>query len=83
LNVSEFLTELAKVRTGLPDWIACKEGFELQNWKGNDYLLFEFSGQIAMKKRKHKSKIFRLDNRIKAIDYIAAYNQLKDIVGLP
>jgi len=82
-NVSEFLAELAKVRAGLPDWIASKEGYELRDWKGNDYLLVESGGKIIMKKRKHKSKTFRVDNSIKAQDFDAAYNQLKNKVGLP
>lgn len=82
-NVSEFLAELAKVRAGLPDWIASKEGYELSNWKGNDYLLIESSGQIILKKRRHKSKTFRIDNSIKSKDFCSAYNQLKGKVGLP
>ncbi|WP_436899529.1 protein kinase domain-containing protein [Acinetobacter gyllenbergii] len=82
-NVSEFLAELAKVRAGLPDWIANKEGYTLSDWKGNDYLLLESTGQIILKKRKHGSNIFRVDNSVKAKNYAIAYNQLKDKVGLP
>jgi serine/threonine protein kinase len=82
-NVSEFLAELAKVRSGLPDWISGEEGQELRNWKGNDYLLIESGGQVILKKRKHKSKVFRIDNSVKGKDFTIAYDQLKNKVGLP
>ena len=58
-------------------------GSTLSDWKGNDYLLLESAGQIILKKRKHGSKAFRVDNSIKAKNYATAYNQLKDKVGLP
>lgn len=82
-NVSEFLAELAKARADLPDWLTTKEGYELRNWKGNDYLLLESSGQVIMKKRKHKSKIFRADNKVSAEGFAAAYYQLTNLIGLP
>ena len=82
-NVSEFLAELTKVRAGLPNWIASKEGFELHDWKGNDYLLTESSEKVILKKRKHKMKTFRVDNSIQAEEFSIAYNQLKDKIKLP
>lgn len=82
-NVSEFLASLAKVRAGLPDWIAYKGHYELPNWKGNDYLILESSGKIILKKRKHGSKNYRVDNSIKANDIKSAFHQLKDKIGLP
>jgi serine/threonine protein kinase len=82
-NVSEFLSELAKVRAGLPDWISSKDGYQLRDWKGNDYLLLESGEQIILKKRKHKAKLFRVDNSVKAQDFDTAYIQLKRKVGLP
>lgn len=82
-NVSEFLSELAKARAGLPDWITTKDGFELRNWKGNDYILLEDKGQIILKKKNHKCKTYRIDNSIKATDYREAYSQFRKKVGLP
>jgi serine/threonine protein kinase len=82
-NVSEFLTQLAKARAGLPDWIANEDGFQLQNWKGNDYLLQDSGNQIILKKRNHKAKVFRVDNSVKAQNFDIAYTQLKTKIGLP
>lgn len=82
-NVSEFLSELAKARTDLPDWIPIEEGFELRNWKGNDYLLMEDKCLVIMKKKKHKGKTYRIDNSVKAAEYRTAYSQLKAKIGLP
>ncbi|QLE85349.1 protein kinase [Shewanella sp. Scap07] len=82
-NVSEFLAELAKVRAGLPDWIASQEGYQLRNWKGNDYLLVNIDGKITLKKRKHKSKLFRVDHSVKESDINSAFNKLKIKIGLP
>lgn len=82
-NVSEFLNELAKVKAGLPDWMASKKGYELRDWKGNDYMLIESGDQIILKKRKHKAKLFRVDNSVKAQDFDTAYGKLKVKLGLP
>lgn len=82
-NVSEFLTELARVRAGLPDWIISKEGYMLRDWKGNDYLLIESNLGVTLKKRKHNTVNFRMDNSIKAQDFSTAYNQLKNKIALP
>jgi serine/threonine protein kinase len=82
-NTSEFLSELAKIKTALPDWITSSEGYELKNWKGNDYLLIDNIGQVILKKRKHGSGSFRVDNAVKASNLVAAYEILQHKIGLP
>jgi serine/threonine protein kinase len=82
-NTSEFLSELAKIKIGLPDWITSGEGYELNNWNGNDYLLVENNGYVILKKRKHGSDLFRVDNSIKAKDIDVAYQRLQSKLGLP
>lgn len=82
-NVSEFLSELSKIRAGLPDWISDEQGYELRNWNGNDYLLVEEDNKVILKKRKHGVKNFRKDNSIKAKNFAEAYEFLKTHIGLP
>ena len=82
-NVSEFLSELAKVRPTLPDWIENGGSYELRNWNGNDYMLLENKGQIVMKKKKHRGVTYRNDRRVNGFDYSTAHKVLKKIVGLP
>jgi len=82
-NVSEFLSELAKIKADIPNWMSSKGNYELRNWKGNDYLLEENKGQVILKKRKHTAKTFRIDNSVKAASYAQAYDLLKKKFGLP
>lgn len=82
-NTSEFLSELAKIKTGLPDWMVSSKGYELMNWKGNDYLLIENNSQVILKKRKHGMGSFRVDNSVKAESFVQAYELLQLKIGLP
>lgn len=84
-NVSEFLSELSKIKAKLPDWIVSDEnrGYILNNWKGNDYLLIEQQKNILVKKRRHNGKTFRVDNSIKSINLKETYNIMKEKIGLP
>lgn len=82
-NVSEFLSELAKIKADIPDWMSSKDNYELRNWKGNDYLLEKNKGQVILKKKKHTAKTFRIDNSVKAANFVQAYDLLKKKLGLP
>ena len=82
-NVSEFLSELAKVKMDLPDWMTTEDGYILENWKGNDYLLVEENAKVVLKKKKNGSKSFRIDNSIKANNISQVYTDLKKKIGLP
>ncbi len=82
-NVSEFLSDLAKVKAGLPDWIIDNDSYELRNWKGNDYLLTENKGGVIMKKKRHGGKNYRVDNSVQAESFASAYNILKNNIELP
>ena len=63
--------------------MVCKDGYELEGWKGNDYLLLKNKGQVIMKKKKNKAKTFRVDNSIKVNSFPEAYELLKKNFGLP
>lgn len=82
-SVSDFLAELAKIKNGLPDWTKSSEGYELRNWKRNDYLLVGNNGQVVLKKKKHGSDSFRVDNSVKATSLAEAYEILQRNIGLP
>ncbi len=76
-NVSEFLQDLQRVKNGMPNWIVNNKGYELRNWKKNDYLLLESNNQIILKKKKHNKPMYRVDNSVKGNNFISAYNKLK------
>jgi serine/threonine protein kinase len=82
-NVSEFLAELAKVKAILPNWMKTTDGFLLEDWNGNDYLLFEENGNAVLKKRKHGREAFRSDNSVKGNSLSDAFGVLKKQIGLP
>ncbi len=82
-NASGFLSELAKIKAKLPDWITSRDGYELQNWGGNDYLLTEKKGRVLMKKKKHPAKNYRIDNSVSGDDFNRAFELLKEKIGLP
>lgn len=82
-NVSEFLLELARIRPTIPDWMDRNGEFFLENWNGNDYLLYEKDGKPVLKKKKRGSKAFRIDNSVTGSTLTEAYGQLKSNIGLP
>lgn len=82
-NTSEFLLDLANAKKQLPDWMDTPEGYQLENWNKNDYLLTVDKKKIILKKRKHGTENFRIDNSIKCDDYISAYQLLKNQIKLP
>jgi len=81
-NVSEFLQDLLRVKIGMPNWLFNKKGYELRNWKKNDYLLLESNGKIILKKKKHSNSIYRTDNSVKANDFKSAYETLKKKIAV-
>jgi serine/threonine protein kinase len=82
--VSDCEVRYQNVRADLPSWMVCENGYELRNWKSNDYLLLENKERVIMKKKKHKSNnAFRGDNSIKANSFPEAYELLKKDLGLP
>ncbi|KAB0550477.1 protein kinase family protein [Pseudomonas argentinensis] len=82
-NTSEFLLDLSRSKSTLPDWIRTENGYELENWNKNDYLLTEDNDKIILKKRKHGTKNYRTDNSICGDNYNSAYALLKEQIGLP
>jgi len=81
-SVSEFLQDLLRVKIGMPNWIYNSKGYELRNWKKNDYLLLENKGEIILKKKKHSTSLYRVDNRVKSKDFTSAYKILKKKIGI-
>ena len=77
-NVSEFLSDLVRVKNGMPNWLFSQQGYVLRNFKGTDYLLFNDSGVVILKKKKHSSTTnFRIDNSVKAKDLTTLFRLLK------
>ena len=82
-SVSEFLAELARVRIGLPEWVQTSDGPKLENWNGNDFLLEEGGGVFRVKKKRHNSMSYRIDNTFTPGELDVVFGQLRSSIGLP
>jgi hypothetical protein len=80
-NVSEVLAKLSGLRGKLPDWIVDERGYQLRDWKKNDYLICE--NELSVMKRRTGAKDFRTDKSYhgKSLDEI--HDELRNRIGLP
>ena len=82
-STSEFLGEMARVKNTLPEWIQTADGLKLVNWNGNDFLLAHEGDTFKVKKRRHTSANFRVDNSFAIAPLGIVFSQLKKRLGLP
>lgn len=82
-SVSEFLSELARVKLDMPDWIYAAEGLKLENWNGNDYVIEQKGELFSVRKKRHGSISFRADNTYTPGSLQEVHAQLIAHIGLP
>ncbi|PLC42738.1 hypothetical protein C0Q88_12425 [Ralstonia pickettii] len=80
-TVSEFLADLLRLRSHLPDWMMREESAFLSNWKGMDYWLPH--DEMAVYKRKAGADNFRRDNGYSGNSHADLLAQMKGKLGLP
>lgn len=79
---SEFLVELQRAGTGIPDWIRHSDAWVLRDWRGLDYRLSNLNGEVAVHKRAAGKSKFIADNQLSGGTLRIAYARLSSQLGL-
>jgi hypothetical protein len=79
---SEFLVELQRAGTGIPNWIRQGDAWVLRDWRGRDYRLSALDGDVAVHKRAAGKVKFIADNQLSGGDLKTAYARLSAQLGL-
>lgn len=82
-KVSELMAELQRIRVNLPEWMVSSEGWELNNWKGRDYLITAHEKNPIVLKRKHGNTKFITDKKFNGADADELFEQLSAELELP
>lgn len=81
-NTSEFLADLARIRSNLPEWVKRADGYYLNGWKGIDYIITQEEEIPIVKKRRAGNQEYRRDRSFTGGSYEELCESLRSKVGL-